>query len=125
MSGKEIMVDTNILIYLLQEDNTLESMLTGKTIYVSFITELELFGMSKMAAKQEKIINELLENCEIIHLNSAIKEQYKKIRRSTKVKLADSVVAATAMALDMPLLTADTQFKVIKKLQLIQYESSN
>ena len=45
MSGKEILADTNIIIYLLQGDNTLEDILQGKQLYVSFITELELLGL--------------------------------------------------------------------------------
>lgn len=44
MSGKEILVDTNIFLYLLKGNDTLEEMLQGKSIYVSFITELELIG---------------------------------------------------------------------------------
>lgn len=42
MSGKEILVDTNILLYLLKGNDTLEKILQGKNIYLSFITELEL-----------------------------------------------------------------------------------
>ena len=44
MNGKEILVDTNILLYLLKGNDTLEQMLQGKDLYVSFITELELIG---------------------------------------------------------------------------------
>jgi predicted nucleic acid-binding protein len=44
MSGKEILVDTNIVLYLLDGSDTLESVLQGKNIYLSFITELELLG---------------------------------------------------------------------------------
>lgn len=44
MSGKEILADTNILLYLLNGNDTLMQLLHGKIIYVSFITELELIG---------------------------------------------------------------------------------
>jgi len=54
--------------------------------------------------------------------NNSIKSEYKSLRKSYKLKLADSIIAATALALDIPLMTADKQFKVIKALQLIQYE---
>lgn len=122
MSGNEILVDTNILIYLLQKDDTLESLLDGKEIFISFITELELFGLPKMTTKQEKLVESLLNTCEIIQLTTAVKVQYKKIRKENKIKLADALVAATAMALDMPFMTADKEFATIKKLRLIQYD---
>ena len=122
MSGKEILVDTNIIIYLLQRDDTLAELLEGKQLYVSFITELELLGLSSLSAQQEKQITALLNDCLIMSTNNSIKSEYKSLRKSYKLKLADSIIAATALALDIPLMTADKQFKVIKALQLIQYE---
>jgi predicted nucleic acid-binding protein len=47
MSGKEILVDTNIFLYLLKGSDALENVLQGKEIYLSFITELELVGFLK------------------------------------------------------------------------------
>lgn len=44
MSGKEILVDTNIILFLLDGSDTLEEILQGKDVYISFITELELIG---------------------------------------------------------------------------------
>lgn len=122
MSGKEILADTNILIYLLQGDNTLEEILLGKQLHISFISELELIGFHNASKDHEKKIESLLNDCFIIPLSHNIKSKYKTIRKSHKLKLADSVVAATALSLDMPLITADKQFKSIKALQLIQYE---
>jgi predicted nucleic acid-binding protein len=47
MIGKEILVDTNIILYLLRGNDTLQDILQGKTIYISFITELELMALNK------------------------------------------------------------------------------
>jgi predicted nucleic acid-binding protein len=57
----------------------------------------------------------------VVSIDNQIKQQYKKLRKSHKMKLADSVVAATALTLNIPLITADKQFKSISALQLIQY----
>lgn len=38
MSGKEILADTNILLYLLRGDDTIAEWLQNKRIYISFIT---------------------------------------------------------------------------------------
>jgi len=122
MSGKEILIDTNIVIYLLQGDDTIEGLLQGKQLYVSFITELELMGLLSATLKQEQQIADLLNECQVVALNNSIKARYKELKKAYKLKLADSIIAATALALDMPLMTADKQFKTIKELDLIQYE---
>jgi predicted nucleic acid-binding protein len=123
MNGKEILVDTNIIIYLLQGDDTLEEILQAKRLYVSFITELELLGFYAPTKEYEKQIQKVLSDCIIVPLNNDIKIQYKSIRKAYhKMKLADSLVGATALSLNIPMITADKQFKIIKALQLIQYE---
>jgi len=66
MSGKEILVDTNIILYLLNGSDTLEEVLQGKDIYLSFITELELVGYKNISPKEENQIAEILKDCSII-----------------------------------------------------------
>lgn len=122
MSGKEILVDTNILLYLLKGNDTLEQLLHGKNIYLSFITELELIGFPQINAEEEKQIKALLEESTIIQLDAAIKKQYVELRRKHGLKLADAVIAATAIVFEIPLITADKQFKKISDLSLIAYE---
>lgn len=115
MNGKEILVDTNIVIYLLNQNDTLEELLQGKHIYLSFITELELIGFRGITATEEKQIEALLHECSIINMNNSIKEKYIEVRKKYKLKLADSIIAATAIASGLPLITADKQFKSIEE----------
>src|SRR5258708_1102237 len=124
MSGKEILVDTNIILYLLDGSDTLAEVLQGKDLYLSFITELELIGHKVDTAKQEGQIAELLSDCSIISMSNLIKEKYVEIRKKHRLKLADTVIAATAIAFDIPLITADKQFKTITELKLITYQHS-
>jgi predicted nucleic acid-binding protein len=111
MNGKEILVDTNIFLYLLKGNDTLEEILQGKKIYVSFITELELIGFKGMTAKEERQIESLLNECLILSMSSGIKTKFVEIRRRYNLKLADAVIAATAIASDIPLITSDKQFR--------------
>lgn len=122
MSGKEILVDTNIILYLLKGNDTLREMLQGKTVYISFITELELLGFSRISAAEEQLINDLLNDCVIVSLTDRIKDMYKTLRRSHSLKLADAVIAATAIAMDLPLISADKQFALVGELTLVKYE---
>jgi predicted nucleic acid-binding protein len=124
MSGKEILVDTNIVLYLLNGSDDIEKVLQGKDVYMSFMTELELIGYKGTTPKQEKQITELLKDCSIISMNNLIKDKYVEIRKKSNLKLADAVIAATAIAFDMPIITADKQFKTVESLKLIAYQHS-
>src|ERR1700744_1959881 len=118
MNGKEILVDTNIILYLLSSSDTLEKYLQGKDIYLSFITELELIAAKNISIKDEQKITELLNDCSIIPLNNRIKEKYIEVRKKHSLKLPDAVIAATAIAFDFPLITADKQFRTVNGLHL-------
>lgn len=122
MSGKEILVDTNIFLYLFKGNDTLKELLQGKSIYVSFVTELELIGFKNMTANEEEQIGELLSECSIVSMNKNIKDKYVEIRRNYHLKLADAIIAATAIANGIPLITSDQQFKTVKELKLVTYE---
>jgi len=89
---------------------------------ISFITELELLSFPKTSPNSEDTIKGLLENCLIVDVRSEIKELTIEIRRKSKLKLPDSIVAATAYFSKLPLLTADKQFRTVDKLELIMYE---
>jgi predicted nucleic acid-binding protein len=124
MSGKEVLVDTNIILYLLGGSNTLQEYLQGKEIFLSFITELELIAPKSISLQEEQKIIDLLSDSTIIPMNDRIKEKYIEIRKAYRLKLADAVIAATAIAYDLPLLTADKGFHVVQELKLIGYQHS-
>lgn len=121
MSGKELLIDTNIVIYLLNGDQTIADLLRGKQLYISFITELELLGLKKLSTKQEKLIESFIDECYIINLNQDIKNQYRFIRKKNHTKLADAIIVASAISLNITLLTADKGMKNIKELDLLLY----
>ncbi len=122
MVGRELLVDTNIIIYLLQGNDEAEKVLQGKQLFFSFITELELYGLPGANNEEEKQIEAFLNDCLMISMNNNILQQYKALRKSHKLKLADSLIAATALAYNIPLITADKQFINIEHLKLIQFK---
>jgi predicted nucleic acid-binding protein len=56
MSGNNILTDTNILLYLLSGDRTISDILQGKSIFISFITELELLAYPGISDDEQKKI---------------------------------------------------------------------
>jgi predicted nucleic acid-binding protein len=122
MSGNRLFLDTNILLYLLQGDETLVEVLDKKQIYISFVTQLELLSFPGLSKKDTKVIDELLKECVIIDINSEIKNLTISYRKKYKLKLPDSIIAASSLYLDIPLISADADFKIIDELNLIFYE---
>ena len=122
MSGNKLFLDTNIVLYLLQGDKTLAEVLNNKQIHISFITQLELLSFAGLSRKETNVINELLKECVIIDINSEIKNLTIHNRKRYKLKLPDSIISATSLYLDLPLITADGDFKKIEELDLIFYE---
>ncbi|MFZ4463870.1 MAG: type II toxin-antitoxin system VapC family toxin [Bacteroidales bacterium] len=122
MSGKSIVSDTNPLIYLLQGNSMAEEYLDGRQVWISVISELELFGKKGLKPAELLVIQDLVDHCFIMDLNPGIKKYTKELLQNSNLKLPDAIVAATAMYLDLPLLTADTQFRQINGLKLILSE---
>lgn len=122
MSGNKLFLDTNIIVYLLNGDETIAELINTKTVYVSFITQLELLGYVGLSNPERKRIEDFLLDCVVIDINNSIKQRVIEIRKSYKLKLPDSIIVASALYLDLPVLTSDSDFKKIDELECIYYE---
>jgi predicted nucleic acid-binding protein len=106
-----ILLDTNILIYLLQGNTEIRSILENKIWIISFISEIELKMKDGMSSSEIKAVNALLNECFIIEMNNAIKERAIKNAKKYKLKLADSIILATAQEYEVAMITADKVFR--------------
>ena len=97
-------------------------MLEEKQLFVSFITQLETLGYKGITEKESQKIKSFLNECVIIDINPVIKDFTIKLRQEYSLKLPDSIIIATSLYLNAPVLTADIDFKKIKELDLILFE---
>ena len=123
MNGNKLFLDTNIILYLLNGDQTLAELLNNKQLYISIITELELLAYKGISEKEEQIIESFISQCKTIAINDKIKKETVKIRKAYNLKLPDSIIISTALYLDLPLITSDVEFKKVNELSLIYYEN--
>lgn len=123
MNGGRLLLDTNIILYLLDGDETLIDILEGKQVYVSFVTELELYGFKQLTPDEKQKIDRVLSSCTVIDINAGIKSKTIEIRQNHNVKLPDSLIAGTALYFDIPLISADKGFNIIESLNLLNYEN--
>lgn len=119
MSGISLLADTNVFINLAEDKGNAQAYLQNNTVYASIISELELLGFHNISNKEYKYFEILLQNCTVVELIRPIKEKVISIRRSTKIKLPDAIIVATAMYLNIPLLTYDKGLSRIKNIDLI------
>ena len=121
MSGNRLVIDSNIAIYLFKGNTTIENILNGKDVYLSFISEIELFSFKKNTVAEEIRIRRFISDCTLIGMNEDIKQSVISIRKKTQMRLPDCFIAATAMHVQATLFTADKNFKQLSELGLMLY----
>ena len=107
MSGNELLLDTNIILYILAGDRNVAEYLNRKVLFASVISEIELLGFKKLTAREEKGIKDFLAEFRIIYIDDIIKNESIYLRKQYNLKLTDCIVAATAISLNLPLITSD------------------
>ena len=122
MSGNKYLLDTNAVLYILNGDKALAELLNGEKLYVSIITEMELLSYRNITAKEKQQIKNFLADFIIVQIDDEIRDQTIEIKKSTHLKLPDSIIAATAIVLDIPFVTSDKQFRTVMNLNLLFYE---
>ena len=119
MNGISILCDTNILINLLNGNIAIAKLLNCKRVFISSITELELYGKRNLTTSESKIVDVLVNNCFVVDLIQPVKEIVKRLKRRYRIKLSDAIVAATAIYMNIPLITYDSDFSEVEELSLI------
>ena len=125
MSGNKYILDTNAIIALLQGNSDILS-LTDNAVYIgiSIISKLEFLAFSELTTDDISLFHQFENRIEVIGLtaeDNELTENILDIKKKYNIKLPDAIIAATSIACDAALISADKQLSVIKKLQLIQF----
>ena len=118
-------LDTNAIIYYLDEDPTvvplLEPILGQEiAIFVSVVTELELLSHPGLTEEDMVEIQQLLTSVVIFPLESRLAQLAGALRRQYHLKTPDSIVAATALLTRTTLVTRNIRdFQGIDSLSLL------
>lgn len=119
MNGVDLFVDTNVLINLAEGKSGVDQYLESNNLFVSVVSEIELLGWHKITTSQKNYFKSLLGDCSVIGITNPVKELSIQLKQKNKVKLPDAIIAASALHLDIPLLTFDKGFEKFKDLNLI------
>lgn len=121
MNGN-LLIDTNIFIYLTKGDEKVIDFLQDKNICISFISELELLSFKQISIEEELIIKEIISQFKIYNYDEFIKKDIIFLRKKYNLKLPDSIILAIAKYYDVPFLTSDKKLKNIEEVDVIIYE---
>lgn len=119
-------LDTNAIIYYLKGDrsaiSTLEDIIQKDVpIFVSTITETELFGFSAIRNEEIQGIEGFLTIVAIVPLDSRIARIAGFLRREYGMKIPDSVIGATALMTGTALVTRNVKdFKRVPNLSILK-----
>jgi len=122
MSGIKYLLDTNIILGLLKATSTVLEAFTFRSIQAaecgySAITRMELLGYSGITAQEEHLIYNTLAKFTYCGLTRDVENMTIRIRQTHKIKLPDAIIAATALSLNLELLSMDKQLlRVIREL---------
>ena len=118
-----MLLDTNIILYLLKGDDKLEALLQGATVFLSVITKVELLSHPDLDKAGEQVIRDVLIQTKLMEFTTPIQERTILLRRRYNLKLPDAAIAATAAFLNVRLVTADKKFaKLTDELEMLLIE---
>lgn len=119
------LIDTDVLIHALSGDahalvlSRIDAAIVDKARY-SVVTRMELLGWSGHTAVSRRETEALLAQLMEITLTPAIVAAVIDIRSTIAIKLPDAIIAASALAENLPLMTRNTNdFKRIAGLVII------
>ncbi len=118
--------DTNTLIYFMDGTLTpkgLEFVLNAlekEECAISVISKIEVLGFPFPSVLQEQKAVKFVHSLPILHLTEDVVEKSIELRKSNKPKIADAIIAATAILLDLTLISRNEKdFKNIPGLNFI------
>lgn len=116
-----MLLDTNIVIHACQPDGGwLDPWTTHPDAAIASVTRIESLGFAGISPEEETSILDFVNACPTYALDDVVIEQAIQLRQQKKMKLGDAIIAATAVAYDIPLVTRnEDDFKHILGLDLI------
>ena len=106
MNGNKVLLDSNIIIYLSKGSLDIDEILIDyDEFFISIITYMEVLGFQFDNQEGKELIEQLLEQFVIIHLDMEIAQEVISIKQKKKIKLPDAIIFATAKKNDCDLMT--------------------
>jgi predicted nucleic acid-binding protein len=117
MNGNKYLADTNILLYLIAGNSGVIDYLIDQ-FYISEIIEIELLGSKGITELQYDSRKKVINSCTITSISENIKRLTIQLKQTYTLKIPDAIIATTSIYLNLPLLTADKDFKKTRDVNI-------
>ena len=125
MGRQEYLIDTNVTIEYIGEilsrkaldflDNIIDTQYC-----ISVINKIELLGFSGLSEKEEQKFLEFINGSDVLELDENVVNSTIEIRKKYKIKLPDSIIAATALVNNLTVLTHNVKdFEKVEGLMVL------
>jgi predicted nucleic acid-binding protein len=116
-----MLADSNIIIYASKPGyEFLHPLVAQADLAVSVISYVETLGYHQLTEPERRFLKEFFENVNLLPLSDSVLERAISLRQTRKMKLGDSLIAATALVAGLTLVTRNAQdFDGIPGLDLL------
>jgi len=105
-----MLIDSNIIIYASKPGYEFLHPLMGQAdLAVSVISYVETLGYHQLTEPEKRFLTEFFENVNLSPLSDPVLQRAVSLRQTRKMKLGDSLIAATALVAAVTLVTRNTQ----------------
>jgi predicted nucleic acid-binding protein len=108
--GQRFLIDTNVIIGVLKNDIPKQNMpkfieIINSSFIVSTVVNIETLGFKGITPKDKSETERFLSQATVIYIDKLIEHKAIEIRQQKKMKLGDSIIAATALVNDLTIVT--------------------
>ena len=125
MNGSRVLLDTNAIAALLQGNLDLVELLKSvEWIGISIISEIEFLANPALNEEDKALFENFINRIDIIdlnHLDTVLLTLILEVRKKSKIKLPDAIIAATAIHNNAKIITTDEGFRKVAKLRVIEF----
>lgn len=130
----DVVIDTHIVIWYFADptqfsqlaEKTIDIAELNGTIFISSITLVELIYLTEkgrippdILVELRKVLDDSTTAFQLIELTREISDGIEEIPRQTVPEMPDRIIAATALHLNLPLITKDHKIQALQNIQTI------
>jgi toxin FitB len=116
-----MLLDSNIIIYAAQpQHGDLRQIIAENNPFVSAVSYVEVLGYHKLSVADRRDLEDFFSALPMLSISSLVLDEAVRLRQIRKMSLGDALIAATALAHQLTLVTHNTKdFEWVTGLALL------